>query len=66
LLGRIVSRPWFDVGRFLGPSIEELHAREPDMAALWRTAGIDDVTERRMSFGAGVVLWGVRDGQRAA
>ena len=66
LLGRIVSGAWFDVGRFLGPSIEELHAREPDMAALWRVAGIDAVSERRMSFGAGMVMWGVRDGRGAA
>ncbi len=66
LLGRLVSRAWFEVGRFLGPSIEALHAQEPDLAALWRAAGIDAVVQRRMSFGAGVLVWGVRDGQRAA
>jgi hypothetical protein len=32
------------------------------MAALWRAAGIGQVTERRMSFGAGLVMSGVRDG----
>jgi demethylmenaquinone methyltransferase/2-methoxy-6-polyprenyl-1,4-benzoquinol methylase len=62
LLGRLVSAAWFEVGRFLGPSIEELSAREPNLPALWRAAGIHEVHERRMSFGAGVVMWGIRDG----
>ena len=61
----MISPAWLEVGRFLGSSIEELHESEPDMAALWRTAGIDAV-ERRMSFGAGQVVWGVRDGRRSA
>ncbi|HET8980275.1 MAG TPA: class I SAM-dependent methyltransferase [Solirubrobacteraceae bacterium] len=61
-LGRLVSRSWYEVGRFLGPNIEELHRREPDLAALWRAAGIGQVAERRPSFGAGLVMWGVRDG----
>ncbi len=67
LLGRAVSPAWFEVGRFLGPNIEELYAHEPDLAGLWRQCGIDDVQDRRLSFGAGVVMWGVRngDGQRA-
>jgi demethylmenaquinone methyltransferase / 2-methoxy-6-polyprenyl-1,4-benzoquinol methylase len=64
--GRIVSRAWFDVGRFLGPSIEEFHAAEPDLPTLWRAAGIREVTMRRMSFGAGIVMWGIRDGHGAA
>jgi demethylmenaquinone methyltransferase / 2-methoxy-6-polyprenyl-1,4-benzoquinol methylase len=66
LLGRLVSSEWFEVGRFLGPSIEELHAQQPDMAGLWRAAGVRGVRERRMSFGAGLVMWGVRDGDGAA
>jgi demethylmenaquinone methyltransferase/2-methoxy-6-polyprenyl-1,4-benzoquinol methylase len=61
-LGRLVSVPWYEVGRFLGPNIEEFHRREPDLAALWRTAGITDVGVSRPSFGAGLVMWGVRDG----
>ena len=65
LLGRVVSPAWFEVGRFLGSSIEELQESEPDMTALWRTAGIEAV-ERRMSFGAGQLVWGVRDGRRSA
>ncbi|HLH14622.1 MAG TPA: class I SAM-dependent methyltransferase [Solirubrobacteraceae bacterium] len=60
LIGASVSRPWFDVGRFLGPSIERFHAEWPDLAALWREAGIDAVAVRRPSFGACVLLTGVR------
>jgi demethylmenaquinone methyltransferase/2-methoxy-6-polyprenyl-1,4-benzoquinol methylase len=65
LFGRVASPAWFEVGRFLGPSIEELYAREPDVSALWRAAGIEDVTARSPSFGAGLVMWGVRSDQRA-
>jgi demethylmenaquinone methyltransferase/2-methoxy-6-polyprenyl-1,4-benzoquinol methylase len=66
LLGRVVSRAWVEVGRFLGPNIEEFHAREPNLERLWQTAGIAEVGVRRMSFGAGIVMSGVRnrDGQR--
>lgn len=61
LIGRLVSPAWWEVGRFLGPSIEQLQAQEPDLAALWRRAGIRDVADRRMSFGAGLVMSGVRE-----
>ncbi|MFZ0043799.1 MAG: class I SAM-dependent methyltransferase [Solirubrobacteraceae bacterium] len=61
-IGRLVSRAWFEVGRFLGPNIEQLYAQEPDLTRLWRAAGIRAVDERHPSFGAGVVMWGVRDG----
>ena len=63
LVGRMVSPAWLEVGRFLGPSIEQLYAVEPDLTDLWRRAGITDVVLRPMSFGAGVVMSGVRDGQ---
>jgi demethylmenaquinone methyltransferase/2-methoxy-6-polyprenyl-1,4-benzoquinol methylase len=66
LIGRLVSPAWREVGQFLGPSIEELAAQEPDLIGLWHAAGIRDVHLRRMSFGAGIVMWGVRDGSRAA
>jgi demethylmenaquinone methyltransferase/2-methoxy-6-polyprenyl-1,4-benzoquinol methylase len=55
-LGRLVSPAWVEVGRFLGPSIERLYAEEPDLAGLWRAAGLHDVQVRRMSFGAGLVM----------
>ncbi len=64
-LGRLVSPAWFEVGRFLGPSIEELDRREPDLPGLWRAAGIEGVCERRMSFGAGLLIWGTRRGAGA-
>jgi demethylmenaquinone methyltransferase/2-methoxy-6-polyprenyl-1,4-benzoquinol methylase len=58
LLGRLLSREWYEVGRFLGPSIEQLYARLPlpALVALWERAGLTDVRVRRMSFGAGVVM----------
>jgi demethylmenaquinone methyltransferase / 2-methoxy-6-polyprenyl-1,4-benzoquinol methylase len=66
LIGRAVSPAWYEVGRFLGPSIEELDAREPDLSSLWRAAGLRAVHERRMSFGAGLVMWGNRDDDGSA
>ncbi|MGH2992415.1 MAG: class I SAM-dependent methyltransferase [Solirubrobacterales bacterium] len=62
-LGRIASRSWYQVGRFLGPSISELDRRLPPQrqAELWRAAGIGSVTIRRMSLGGGVVMSGVKD-----
>jgi len=67
LLGRAVSPAWIEVGRFLGPNIEEFQGREPDLEQLWRDAGIDQIRRRDMSFGAGLVMSGLRtgDGQRA-
>ena len=65
-LGRLVSPAWFEVGRFLGPNIEQFHASEPDLPGLWRTSGIGEVHERHLSFGAGLLLWGVRSDQRPA
>jgi hypothetical protein len=66
LLGRLVSPAWEEVGRFLGPNIEQLYADEPDLPGLWTRAGIADVAIERMSFGAGVVMSGVRNGQPAS
>jgi demethylmenaquinone methyltransferase / 2-methoxy-6-polyprenyl-1,4-benzoquinol methylase len=65
LLGRLVSSAWFEVGRFLGPNIEAFYRDSPDLSVLWNAAGIRNVTELRMSFGAGLVMWGVRDGDPA-
>jgi demethylmenaquinone methyltransferase / 2-methoxy-6-polyprenyl-1,4-benzoquinol methylase len=62
VLGRLISRDWYEVGRFLGPSISDLYRRLPLDRQLerWRTAGIDEVQARVMSFGGGVVIWGRR------
>jgi demethylmenaquinone methyltransferase / 2-methoxy-6-polyprenyl-1,4-benzoquinol methylase len=62
VLGRLISPDWHEVGRFLGPSISDLYGRLPleRQLDLWRTAGIDGVQARVMSFGGGVVIWGTR------
>jgi demethylmenaquinone methyltransferase/2-methoxy-6-polyprenyl-1,4-benzoquinol methylase len=64
-LGRVVSREWYEVGRFLGPSISSFWERYPleSVVSMWRDAGIDSVHARVMSVGGGVVMWGVRDGE---
>jgi demethylmenaquinone methyltransferase/2-methoxy-6-polyprenyl-1,4-benzoquinol methylase len=61
-LGRLISREWYDVGRFLGPSITDLYRGLPleRQLELWRAAGIVSVEARVMSFGGGVVIWGTR------
>jgi demethylmenaquinone methyltransferase/2-methoxy-6-polyprenyl-1,4-benzoquinol methylase len=61
-LGRLISRDWYEVGRFLGPSITGLYRRLPldRQLELWRQAGIENVRARVMSFGGGVVIWGTR------
>lgn len=53
---------WFDVGRFLGPSIDTHYARYPVEWTLeaWRRAGIYNVACRSMSLGGGIVIWGTR------
>jgi demethylmenaquinone methyltransferase/2-methoxy-6-polyprenyl-1,4-benzoquinol methylase len=64
LLGGLVSQQWREVGRFLGPSIAGFAERLPPgrLAALWEDAGIGGVVFRRLSLGAGIVMWGIRDG----
>jgi demethylmenaquinone methyltransferase/2-methoxy-6-polyprenyl-1,4-benzoquinol methylase len=61
-LGRIASEGWYDVGRFLGPSIRGFYERWPleRQLELWREAGVHDVQARRMSVGGGVVIWGTK------
>jgi demethylmenaquinone methyltransferase/2-methoxy-6-polyprenyl-1,4-benzoquinol methylase len=62
LLGRTISRPWFGVGRFLGPSISDHHRRYPldAQVRMWRAAGVEDVRVRRLTFGSANVIWGRR------
>jgi demethylmenaquinone methyltransferase / 2-methoxy-6-polyprenyl-1,4-benzoquinol methylase len=66
-LGRVASREWYDVGRFLGPSIRGFYERHPleRIAGYWREAGLEQVRVRRMSFGGGVVMSATR-GARAS
>ncbi|MGE5407491.1 MAG: class I SAM-dependent methyltransferase [Syntrophothermus sp.] len=60
VLGRLVSRGWYEAGRFLGPSIEGFYRAHPlrRQLELWEAAGIGRITVRRMSLGGGVVIWG--------
>lgn len=56
------GRAWWDVGRFLGPSISRLYRDFPieKTTEAWRDAGIEHVEHRRMSLGGGLVMWGYR------
>ncbi len=62
LLGRLASREWAEVGRFLGPSIRGFYARHPQQRIVeyWRHAGLTGVRVRPMSFGGGIVMSAVR------
>ncbi len=57
-LGRLASREWAEVGRFLGPSIRGFYERHPleSLVGYWQQAGLEDVRVRRMSLGGGVVM----------
>jgi len=59
LLGRVASREWARVGRFLGPSIRGFYEQHPleRIVEYWREAGLVDVEVRRMSLGGGVLMW---------
>jgi demethylmenaquinone methyltransferase/2-methoxy-6-polyprenyl-1,4-benzoquinol methylase len=61
-LGRAISPGWYEVGRFLGPSIRGFWRQWPleRLVDAWREAGIDDVHHRRLSLGGGIVVWGRR------
>jgi demethylmenaquinone methyltransferase/2-methoxy-6-polyprenyl-1,4-benzoquinol methylase len=54
------GKPWWKVGRFLGPNIEDFYGRWPlhRIFEAWRTAGMVDVGHHVMSMGGGLVMWG--------
>jgi len=60
--GRLISSDWGEVGRFLGPNIEEFARTWPPerLGPAWVDAGMARVVVRPMSFGAGVVMSGAR------
>ena len=62
LIGALDSHEWREVGRFLGPSIDDFWRRYPmaEQQQLWAAAGLEPVRVRRMSLGGGVVMWAVR------
>ena len=58
------GRPWWAVGRFLGPNIEAHYSRWPlaRIVGAWQDAGMVDVGWRVMSLGGGLVMWGTKGG----
>ncbi len=60
--GLLGGRQWFEVGRFLGPSISRHYGTYPVewTENAWRQAGCRAVGSRFMSVGGGLVMWGVR------
>jgi demethylmenaquinone methyltransferase/2-methoxy-6-polyprenyl-1,4-benzoquinol methylase len=58
--GLFVGRGWFEVGRFLGPSISEHYRRFPVSRQMdeWAEAGMESVECEEMSLGGGIVMWG--------
>lgn len=60
--GRLIGSGWYEVGRFLGPSIRGFWDRwtlERQLQA-WADAGLRDVRHHRMSLGGGIVVWGTK------
>jgi demethylmenaquinone methyltransferase / 2-methoxy-6-polyprenyl-1,4-benzoquinol methylase len=68
VLGRMVSREWGEVGRFLGPSIRGFYERHPleRIVAYWREAGLEDVAVRRMSLGGGIIMSATKGGSEGS
>ena len=60
--GLFMGKGWFEVGRFLGPSISAHYRRYPLEAQeqAWRSAGIGDFGYEQMSVGGGIVMWGTK------
>jgi demethylmenaquinone methyltransferase / 2-methoxy-6-polyprenyl-1,4-benzoquinol methylase len=66
VLGRLASREWAEVGRFLGPSIRGFYERHPleRIVGYWSEAGLEQVGVRRMSLGGGVLISARRAAER--
>ena len=61
VLGGIAGGPaWYQVGRFLGPSISEHYRRYPlsSHVTAWQAAGLSAIGFDLMSLGGGLVMWG--------
>ena len=56
------GKGWWEVGRFLGPSISAHYKKYPVhwTVGAWEHAGIEHVEYRVMSMGGGLVMWGYR------
>jgi ubiquinone/menaquinone biosynthesis C-methylase UbiE len=66
--GLLAGDGWPEVGRFLGPSIEEFADRYPpeQLAAIWERAGLSGVRYERLSLGGGLVMWADKPEQSEA
>ncbi|MET0565390.1 MAG: class I SAM-dependent methyltransferase [Acidimicrobiia bacterium] len=66
--GALAGEGWPEVGRFLGPSIEEFADRYPpdQLAAIWESAGLSGVRFERLSLGGGLVMWADKPGRSEA
>ena len=65
VLGAVTGGPaWFEVGRFLGPSISAHYQRHPlaEHVDAWRAAGMTGVGTKLMSLGGGLIMWGRKGG----
>ena len=62
LLGAVVSTAWRRTGAFLGPNVESFWRRAPlpEQVRMWQSAGVRHIRTRVMSFGTGIVIWGVK------
>jgi demethylmenaquinone methyltransferase/2-methoxy-6-polyprenyl-1,4-benzoquinol methylase len=62
IAGLPMGKAWYEVGRFLGPSISEHYRRYPleRHEEDWRAAGMCDVGQQAMSLGGGIVMWGTK------
>jgi demethylmenaquinone methyltransferase/2-methoxy-6-polyprenyl-1,4-benzoquinol methylase len=62
LVGRALRSGWREVGDFLGDSIRAYWEAYPIARQLdfWHAAGLEKLDVRRLSLGAGVVIWGVK------
>lgn len=58
--GLFAGDGWPEVGRFLGPSIEDFATRFPPerLSRIWEDSGLIDVGFDRLSLGGGLVMWG--------
>ncbi len=58
------GKEWFEVGRFLGPSISSHYQRYPISwtRQAWNDAGLEEVGLKQMSLGGGLVMWGRKAG----
>lgn len=58
--GKLFGDGWYEVGRFLGPSIRGHYAEWPleRLLGAWSDAGVTNVQAKRLSLGGGIVTWG--------